>query len=49
VAVASGRQALALRRLALADRAARLRDSAHERAANDACRAELGLGSATPG
>lgn len=45
-AVADGRQALALRRLALADCMAAQRDSAHESAANKACRAQLGLAAA---
>ncbi len=44
VAMARGQRALALRRLALADRVACLRDSVHEHDANLRCRTELGLG-----
>lgn len=42
-AAAEGRRGVALRRLALAERLSEPRDSAHERAANVRCRAELGL------
>ena len=43
LAHAEGRQAAALRHLAMADRAAAQRGAPHEHAANARCRAELGL------
>lgn len=43
LAMAQGQRGLARRRLALAERVAQSRDSAHEQAANARCREELGL------